>query len=850
MNAPLSSQALQSLQSADLTPALVEAAAVVVAPQWPIATFAARSPWQGVEDRSFDEVARWFAHHNASTLYPARAHLPELDALSANPPLLLQHLRRWLREHDFPADDLLALRFCSAQLLPAAGTTAAPAADWSALLDTLPAIPAPSAPGLHSRATRLAQAGQPAALQLLESTTQRWAKLFIARDSRNWGLAEADLYRAWQQQAQYDPQLPAAVRRKLAQLPASPEVALQAALAQLASPVEQLAYLQAHLLAQPGWAGMLRWLGRRAAGEISALTDYLALRLTLEAALTEGLPLPASAPAATLDPLPLLEAWQRHAQLQPADWAAFSPAQTAQYLRLAHRFDALAQCRLGLEIREAQYRQTLQNTLSQPAAPTPAEAPVAQLVFCIDVRSEPLRRAIEASGRFATYGFAGFFGLPISTRELDSEHTHAACPVILAPQAEVSETAAPHERQRYRLARQQSQQRQLVQQQIKHDPLASLALPELAGHWQGLQMLWQSFIPARWRQRWARGVRKPQTRPTVGAHGPQSAASLAQQAEWAAGALKGIGLTREFAPLVVIAGHGSHSRNNPYAAKLDCGACGGAAGGFNARVLAALCNDSLIRERLLAQGIAIPAHTRFIAAEHQTSLDTLHWLDAAPHEGPAAEAWQQLQAALPFAYAQLSAERLPQLPKLAGEADRADEEALRRAEDWSEVRPEWGLARNAAFIIGRRSWSQGHNLQGRAFLHGYHWAEDREGSLLAAIVAGPVTVAQWINLQYYASAVAPHYQGSGSKATQTVTAGLGVMQGNGSDLLAGLPWQAVMADDHTPYHIPQRLLVVIEAPKAHVEQLLAQLPAFATKVRNQWLLLSSYDPESQTWTDW
>lgn len=850
MNAPLSSQLLESLKSADNTAILVEAAAVVVAPQWPIATFAARSPWQGVEDRHFDDVARWFAGYNASTLYPARRHLHEFSRLDAHSPVLRERICHWLKEHGFDPHDLLLQRFCSNALLHPESTTPDRTL-WQALAARLP-VPAtsPAAP-VQTRAARLAHAGQPEMLSILEATTQRWAKLFAARDERSWGLSGESLYAAWREQARFDRQLPASVRKQLARLPQQAEDAIRSALPQLSTPDEQLAYLQAHLLAQPGWAGMLRWLGRRQQGELSALTDYLALRLSLEAALVSGYSEPAT-PAPDNRSIELLLEWARHGRLQPDDWQAFSTQQARDYLRLALEFDELAQCRIGLEIREQRYRGHLQGTLTQPAADSPASLAEAQLVFCIDVRSEPLRRAIEASGPFATFGFAGFFGLPISTRELDSEHTHAACPVILAPQAEVSEHADAPARQRYRLARTQARQRLLAQQRIKHDPIASLALPELAGHWQGLQMLWHSFVPASWRQRWRKASQpaKPHTRPAVGAHGPQTAEALEQQAQWAAGALKGIGLTRDFAPLVVIAGHGSRSRNNPYAAKLDCGACGGAAGGFNARVLAALCNDEQIRLRLAALGIAIPDSTRFVAAEHQTSLDTLEWLDEAPPAGAAAAAWQRLQSALPFAYARLRAERLPQLPALDGNSPADAEEGLRRAEDWSEVRPEWGLARNAAFIIGRREWTRGHDLQGRAFLHSYRWEDDRDGSLLAAIVAGPVTVAQWINLQYYASAVAPHYQGSGSKATQTVTAGLGVMQGNGSDLLAGLPWQAVMADDQTPYHIPQRLLVVIEAPAAHVRQLLEHLPAFATKVRNQWLHLTSFDPEMGRWTDW
>lgn len=393
---------------------------------------------------------------------------------------------------------------------------------------------------------------------------------------------------------------------------------------------------------------------------------------------------------------------------------------------------------------------------------------------------------------------------------------------------------------------------------MKHHLISSMVLPEISGPWLSLQTLARSFVPRSagrtLRELQERWLRKPSTELSLDQMRTSETVlpigfSVKEKVHYVRQALIMMGLTDHFAPLVVICGHGSHSTNNPYSSSLDCGACGGASSGFNARVLATMCNLETVRKSLETEGIIIPKNTVFAAAEHITTLDELRWIYVPELSDEAKEAFNRVQAELPKVSEEANADRIPLLTNLGTYCKNPKAEAQRLSEDWSEVRPEWGLARNAAFIIGERRLTKGCNLGGRVFLNNYNWKKDKNGDILANIISGPATVAQWINLQYYASTVAPHYYGSGNKTTQTVTAGLGVMQGNASDLLSGLPWQSVMKSDEEPYHEPLRLLVVIQAPREYVKRMLYHDHSFQQKVKNGWIRLASIDPEGQ-WESW
>ncbi|OYU15492.1 MAG: hypothetical protein CFE37_06005 [Alphaproteobacteria bacterium PA4] len=472
-----------------------------------------------------------------------------------------------------------------------------------------------------------------------------------------------------------------------------------------------------------------------------------------------------------------------------------------------------------------------------------------QAAFCIDVRSEVYRRALETACPDAdTIGFAGFFGYPIEYVPIGRESGGAQCPVLLTPAFTVCEAVGDASAEEeteilgLRLLRRRAAK---AWKSFKLSAVSSFTFVETAGLLFAAKLVGDSAGLTR-------PVSDPNTDgldrailPQVGPRleartvGGRATGFTPEQALTQAEAvLRGMSLTSDFARLVMLAGHGSTTANNPHASGLDCGACGGHTGEANARVAASILNDPEVRTGLRGKGIDIPEDTWFLGCLHDTTTDEVTIFDQ--HEIPpsfrpfVAELHDWLARASVLARAERAG-----LLGLAGASD-VDAKVLARSRDWSQVRPEWGLAGNAAFIAAPRSRTRGLDLGGRAFLHNYDWQQDGGFGVLSLIMNAPMVVASWINLQYYGSTVNNRAFGSGNKVLHNVVGTLGVIEGNAGDLKTGLPWQSVHDGDRF-IHEPLRLNVFIEAPLTAMTDVILASPGVQQLLDNRWLHLFALD---------
>ena len=566
-------------------------------------------------------------------------------------------------------------------------------------------------------------------------------------------------------------------------------------------------YSHALLLDINGWASWvayLRWQGELNNQPHDDMLSLLAIRMAWELVIWRYLE--AEQPM-TFSPLKLQ--WQREKRRLPILLAEHNLQQHPLWI--------------WAKAAELSYQQQLNNQLLN-ARQQVVETPELQAIFCIDVRSEVMRRALEAqSDKIQTLGFAGFFGLPLEYQPQSSPFSRPQLPGLLKARIQVSEKDDNSQ------ISDSTNLKVSLQNWSKAAP-STFSMVESMGWVYAFKMLKQSFF--------SKGYEHPINKLTHSPHWEMKsngqALTIEDKAELTQGILNAMGL-QAFAPTVLLVGHGSHTNNNLHSAGLDCGACGGQSGEVNVRVLAQLLNDQDVRRSLHSRGIDIPETTRFIAALHNTTTDNIDCFG----EPASNKVKQWLSAAKDIA----QRERIALIDPTLQEANQEsiNKAFQKRSRDWSQVRPEWGLANNAAFIVAPRSRTRNVNLKGRSFLHDYNWETDNGFKVLEQIMTAPMVVTNWINMQYNASVTDNFKYGSGNKALHNAVGGnIGVFEGNGGDLRTGLSMQSLHNGEHW-MHQPQRLAVYIAAPREPIGEIVIRHDHVRHLIDNEWLFLMGWD---------
>lgn len=610
-------------------------------------------------------------------------------------------------------------------------------------------------------------------------------------------------YGAWRAVATHDltPEILglAGFATHVSEAPETASGAIASVVQQIAMPTEALeTYFHQMLMTMGGWAQFARyrlWQAELAGAVDATITDFLAIRLIWESALFE--------------------------QYRDRIWERWTAICALHARPIAPTPDDVVDAILQ-EAAERAAQTDLAILLAAPGIVQRQSRPTIQAAFCIDVRSEVFRRALESvSSDIQTLGFAGFFGLTASHRRFASDVEELRLPVLLNPGLKTC-SGGPEQAAADRSARFKARAKR-AWGRFKLAAVSSFAFVEATGPLYASKLVTDAL------------GRHASDLPNDPAPRLDPALDLATKTKTAETILRAMSLTTNFARLVLLTGHGAKVVNNPHASALHCGACGGYSGDVNARLLAALLNDPEVRSNLVAQGIVIPQDTLFLSALHDTTTDrVILYADdhlSERHQADVRNAKTSLETAAVVA----RGERALNLPRAVGEAS-----LEHRSRDWAEVRPEWALAGCKSFIAAPRQRTAGKCLEGRAFLHDYDWKIDQNFGVLELILTAPVVVASWISLQYYGSTVAPTVFGGGNKLLHNVTGGIGVVEGNGGVMRAGLPWQSVH-DGERYVHEPLRLSVCIEAPRQAMTEILSRHQAVRALFDNRWLHLFALD---------
>lgn len=806
---------------------VLHSVATAIAPVWPLKDYVAVNPYMGLSDRSFlkaRQILRLVC--DSDTLMP---------------------LSYYQRRFDERAFDIHDIEFAVQEINAEDSLSRLTAATVIQALED----------NVQTDAERNSTATARKLQTLAEYTDQRngtmWAEVIRDEIGRHCGAyydegqavwaspwKDQPLFQAWQSAARYDRRMElsgvAGCCRFLATVPDSAEAAIAFLLNEIGMPEElwePFLLCQAHSI--PGWSAWAKYKTEQSSNDndSSDFVSLLAIRLAYDVAVAKSVAL-------------------------RIDWKSVSSVWKIGDRSVGGRAEQDVRIRFSLlRASEVAFQRQLLNSLSIDSIPNNDEAaaqstPLAQMIFCIDVRSERYRRHLESvaqpSTGVQTFGFAGFFGMPIGFQNFGEQSATPQAPALLSPSFVVQEGvrgAAAKQTTEMHNGRSLKRRFRNSWKNFSSSATGCFGFVETSGIAYGWKLFRKSLNqqPATTNGKFDGIAEHDRSRlsPTF-ENLEQQGIDLSKQIDIAESALRGIGLTKNFAKLVVFCGHGSQVENNPLQAGLDCGACCGHSGEPNARFAAAVLNQPSVRTGLAERGIHVPNDTRFVAALHNTTNDRITFFETDLLTESQQQAMTELNQRTAEATRLTQIERLPQL-KANNVAD-----VMQRTLDWSEVRPEWGLSGNAAFIVAPRHVTQNANLDGRSFLHSYDHQTDPGFQVLEQIMTAPMVVGHWINMQYYASTLDNKHYGSGSKTIHNVVGKFGVFSGNGGDLMTGLPWQSIHNGQNFQ-HEPLRLLAVIAAPRAAVADIINRQELLQQLFTNGWLhLIVIEDGESYRYT--
>ncbi|WKV10545.1 YbcC family protein [Marivirga harenae] len=784
-----------------------------IAPLWPLESFVAVNPYLGLGDQSFESVAQQLSGlAGIQTTMKAEYYL---NAIQENK-LLLADLKSVL--------DKRRIQKSAQSFLEGVRKK------------EFHSISAPKIETVSEVSRKVTTANWP---DFMVDSISSWASSYFDSSQTQWRDSNHDLglFASWKIEAgtNRSPSLMGlrGFHKVIKSLPDNYIEAAHFALNDLSVEDDALPiYLHSLLLRLGGWSSYVAhfdWDNKRYGRAGAQLSEFLSVLICWEYGVYQAMK------------NPLVESQWRRSKREMLKLKESNPLneELMDLIILQEAFDLTAQRRLIEKFKQNPSRQKNDDSAK------------VQAVFCIDVRSEVYRRNLESvAPEIETLGFAGFFGFPINFRKLGHDEGFDQCPALIPSSFIVEESIADKNQNDRSVSRRKLNKIfDSAWKSFKSSAISSFGFVSPLGLSLMPKLFTDSF-----------GLTRPVPHPhknglsksdiehlsvnieSVKSHNFSTGIPLSDRVTMAKGALQAMSLTEDFARIVMIVGHGSTSVNNPHASGLDCGACAGQSGEANAKVASMILNDKEVRKQLAEEKINIPDTTYFLACLHDTTIDEVSLFNTNWVPSTHQEDLENIQKRIQKAGKATRAERV--LRMSMDDKSNIDTFIKARSNDWSQVRPEWGLAGCSSFIVAPRHITQGLNLEGRSFLHSYNWNEDTGFKVLEAIMTAPMVVTSWINLQYYGSTVDNKHFGSGNKTLHNVTSGIGVLEGYAGDLRTGLPMQSIH-DGVNYQHEPLRLSVVINAPTEAMDKILEKHSSIKELCDNRWIFLMAMSDDGE-----